>query len=679
MHTAMYRCEWRLLRKIIMLKALHNLIFRRFIYVYDAGYFGLIYSIKAMIALSISGAICYFLLGADVLIWSVMMAMYVFFLNGFKSNKDMDWKYLVLFVAFVCTLIPIFGILDESLWLILLSSILAFSIGVSEVYDSDLPKVLNLALVSALVAAIYVSSHLDVPLWHSVLAAFIGGSVSIFVRLFVSFGEYGRFIQVQFVLILMHLANMSKSLGSKDYSLFQSIFINHLPLLKSKLTSQSAKIKDTHSIKNHKRALFYLYKLESVCYTLDILHDYFKQHDSTLLHNLRDEITQNLRELSSIFFGKKPNISKTSFLKASQDIQDAQFLNALKIFYSKIESFTRLSSLQSQAFVENTKTKTLQSMYKELKANPLPFFYGITYASAMSIAMFIAQFFHINHGAWIALGVMTMMNQNIDTIKTLGKDSILGSFMGLVLGVLLVVFGFGHTWLYVIFVINLFLVIYFKSYPFMLWSLVLMLELVLMFALVDDNFIELILYRFGDILFGFLIAFLTAKIIYPRYSADELIPKLKSTLQSLSALTLDLEQNKQHILQGQNQLIRNFDELSLLIRKNKDNNKRYPASILQQFNALQKHFLQLKNLSIILCEKIQSISPQDTLLLKNDLKALRVRYDMLCALLDSKPYYFSTDEDERFLLKDTQIYPSILHIFESQNHIYDFLHIALKQ
>lgn len=662
-----------------MLKALHNLIFRRFIYVYDAGYFGLVYSIKAMIALSISGAICYFLLGADVLIWSVMMAMYVFFLNGFKSNKDMDWKYLVLFVAFVCTLIPIFGILDESLWLILLSSILAFSIGVSEVYDSDLPKVLNLALVSALVAAIYVSSHLDVPLWHSVLAAFIGGSVSIFVRLFVSFGEYGRFIQVQFVLILMHLANMSKSLGSKDYSLFQSIFINHLPLLKSKLTSQSAKIKDTHSIKNHKRALFYLYKLESVCYTLDILHDYFKQHDSTLLHNLRDEITQNLRELSSIFFGKKPNISKTSFLKASQDIQDAQFLNALKIFYSKIESFTRLSSLQSQAFVENTKTKTLQSMYKELKANPLPFFYGITYASAMSIAMFIAQFFHINHGAWIALGVMTMMNQNIDTIKTLGKDSILGSFMGLVLGVLLVVFGFGHTWLYVIFVINLFLVIYFKSYPFMLWSLVLMLELVLMFALVDDNFIELILYRFGDILFGFLIAFLTAKIIYPRYSADELIPKLKNTLQSLSALTLDLEQNKQHILQGQNQLIRNFDELSLLIRKNKDNNKRYPASILQQFDALQKHFLQLKNLSIILCEKIQTISPQDNLLLKNDLKALRVRYDMLCALLDSKPYYFSTDEDERFLLKDTQIYPSILHIFESQNHIYDFLHIALKQ
>ena len=237
-------------------------------------------------------------------------------------------------------------------------------------------------------------------------------------------------------------SNMSKSLGSKDYSLFQSIFINHLPLLKSKLTSQSAKIKDTHSIKNHKRALFYLYKLESVCYTLDILHDYFKQHDSTLLHNLRDEITQNLRELSSIFFGKKPNISKVSFLKASQDIQDAQFLNALKIFYSKIESFTRLSSLQSQAFVENTKTKTLQSMYKELKANPLPFFYGITYASAMSIAMFIAQFFHINHGAWIALGVMTMMNQNIDTIKTLGKDSILGSFMGLVLGVLLVVFGF---------------------------------------------------------------------------------------------------------------------------------------------------------------------------------------------------------------------------------------------
>lgn len=662
-----------------MLKTLHNLIFRRFIYVYDAGYFGLIYSIKAMIALSISGAICYVLLGADVLIWAVMMAMYVFFLNGFKSNKDMDWKYLVLFVSFVCGLIPIFGILDESLWLILLSSFLAFSIGVSEVYDSDLPKVLNLVLVSALVAVIYVSSHPNVPLWHSILAAFIGGSVSIFVRLFVSFGEYGRFIQVQFALILIYLSSMSKSLGSKDYALFQSTFTHHFPLLKSKLTSQSAKIKDTHSIKNHKRALFYLYKLESICYTLDILHDYFKIHNSVLLQSLRDEITQNLGELKLIFFGKKPNISKTSFLEAHKVIQDSHFLNALKIFYSKIESFTRLSSLQSQAFVENPKAKTLKSMYKELKANPLPFFYGITYASAMSIAMFIAQFFHINHGAWIALGVMTMMNQNIDTIKTLGKDSILGSFMGLVLGVILVLFGFGHTWLYVIFILNLFLVIYFKSYPFMLWSLVLMLELVLMFAFVDDNFIELILYRFGDILFGFLIAFLTAKIIYPRYSADEFIPKLKNTLQILATLTLDLEQDKQHILQEQNQLIRSFDDLSLLIHKNKDNNKRYPATILQQFDSLQEHFLNLKNLSIILCEKIQATPQENTLLLKNDLKALRVRYEMLCALLDSKPYYFSTDEDERFLLKDTQVYPTILAIFESQNHIYEFLHIVVKK
>ena len=81
-----------------------------------------------------------------MLIWSVMMGMYVFFLNGFRSNKDMDWKYLVLFVAFVCALIPIFGIWEESLWLIIPSMILAFGIGISEVYDSDLPKIFMRAL-----------------------------------------------------------------------------------------------------------------------------------------------------------------------------------------------------------------------------------------------------------------------------------------------------------------------------------------------------------------------------------------------------------------------------------------------------------------------------------------------------------------------------------------------------
>ena len=50
---------------------------------------------------------------------------------------------------------------------------------------------------------------------------------------------------------------------------------------------------------------------------------------------------------------------------------------------------------------------------------------------------------------------------------------------------------------------------------------------------------------------------------------------------------------------------------------------------------------------------------------------------MLCAMLDSKPYYFKTDEDERFLLKDNQIYPIVREIFELQNKIYTFLHTTL--
>ena len=660
-----------------LFSSLHNLIFKRFIYVYDAGFFGLIYAIKAMIAICISGTICYTLLGGQVLIWSVMMGMYVFFLNGFRSNKDMDWKYLVLFVAFVCALIPIFGIWEESLWLIIPSMILAFGIGISEVYDSDLPKVLTLALISALVANIYAGSHPEISLWQCVVAAFIGGSVSIGIRLFISFGQYGKFIQTQFVAMLFELSMMSENLGTKDYDTIKTQTLNHISLLKSKLTSASAKIKDAHLIKNHKRALFYLYKLESVCYVLDLMNYYFLHHRSTLLIQAQKEMTSNLYELSHIFYGKKPSITKKSLLNAMENNADSEWINALKIFYSKIESFTRLSSLQSQAFVENTTPKTLKIMRDALAHNPYPLLYGIRYAGAIGLAMFFAKFCQINHGAWIALGVVTMMHPNIGTIKTLGKDSILGSLIGLLLGVSLVFIAWDSPLLYIIFVLNLFLVIYFKTYPFVLWSLVLMLEFVLMFALVDNNFIELIAYRFSDILLGFLFAFFISKILYPRYSADDLLPQIKLCLEHFATLTLDLEQSQSKVLEGQNKLVRSLDELSLLITQSQNDKKLYSPHTLKLFDELMRDFYQLKESLIMLCERVIDREKKLETLLNNDLKALRVRYEMLCAMIESQPYYFKTDEDERFLLKDESIYPIVREIFELQNRVYNFLHTTL--
>lgn len=656
-----------------MFSSIYHLVFRRFIYVYDAGFFGLFYTLKAMIAISISASLCYTLLGPAVLIWAVMMAMYVFFLNGFKSNKDMDLSYLVLFVCFVCTLIPIFTLWEDSLWLIFPSMLLAFGIGISEVYDSDLPKVLTLALVNALVASIYVESHPDIALWRIICAALIGGAVSISIRIFISFGQYGRFIQTQFVAQLFELSMMCENLGTKDYETLKSQALNHISLLKSKLTSTSAQIKDAHLIKNHKRALFYLYKLESVCYVLDLMNYYFLNDKNKELKNAQKEMAYNLRELSHIFYGKKPTITKYYFESILAHKADSEWINAIKIFYSKIESFTRLSSLQSQAFVEDTKHKSIKSMYLSLKQNPTPFFYAIRYTVAIGCAMFFAQFFQINHGVWIALGVVSMMHQNIGKIQTTGKDSIIGSFIGLMLGILLVLTLWGHSLLMYIFIFNLFLVVYFKTYPFVLWSLTLMLELVLMFALVDDNFIELIVYRFGDILLGFIFALCISKIIYPRYSADELLGQTATCLESFTKLMQNLEDYQSNNLDIQNKLLRNLDEFSTLIKQSKEEGRRYAGEILQGFSKLENEFLQLKELFFLLCEKISS-SKISNMLLKNDIKALRIRYDMLCAMLNGKVHYFKTDEDERFLIKDNDIYPLTHSIFNIQNNIYDFLH-----
>lgn len=661
------------------LSKLHHYIFKRFIYVYDAGFFGLVYSIKAMIAVCISAAICFSLLGPNVLIWSVLMAIHVFFLNGFRSNKDMDWKYLVLFVLFVCALIPLFGNWDDSLWLVLPSMLIAFCIGASEAYDNDLPKVITLALISALMANIYADSHPEISLWQCIFAAIIGGGVSIAVRLFISFGQYGKFIQTQFVAMLFELSTMCENLGGKDYELIKLQTLNHISLLKAKLTSQSAKIKDTHLIKNHKRALFYLHKLESMCYAIDLLHSHFlPSHKlSSSLKQVQQEMINNLHELSHIFYGRKPILKKQILHQLLKNESDSPHLDSLKIFYSKLESFTRISHQESLAFVENTTSKSLHEILTSLKNNPDPLLYGIRFSGAIGMAMFFAQFFQINHGAWIALGVVSMMHPNVNTIKTLGKDSIIGSLVGVIVGFIIVFLFWDTPLFYGIFIANLFLVIYFKSYPFMLWSMVLMLELVLMFALVGidssgENFLDLIIYRFSDILIGFCIAFFTSKILYPKYSIDELIPKLKLYLENLRSCIQDPAVSHTTLLESQNRIVRSLNELIILTKQSKNEKKKKLSNEAKSYDELIDNLLHLKECHILLWEKLDKQTKENTLFI-NDLNAIKTRYDMLCAMIETKPFYFKTDEDERFLLKDSAIYPLIKDIFNAQNQVYLFL------
>lgn len=674
----------------------YELVFKRFIYLYDAGFFGFFYALKAMIAISISGTFCYLLFDTSVLIWSVMVAIYVFFLNGFKSNRDMDWKYLILFVLFVCALIPLFGAWEESLWLTLPAMLIAFGIGFSEVYDSDLPKVLTLVLINALMANIYATSHPEVPLWHCMAAAFIGGGVSIIVRLYVSFGEYGRFIQTQFIAMLFEIATMSENLGTKHYENLKSQALNHISLLKAKLTSQSAKIKDSHLIKNHKRALFYLYKLEAICYALDLMHYHFLQKPSHTLHPLKEEIAFNLNELAQIFYGKRPHIRKQHYMEAvelhqqklknhtqvnssldshttqSVHTQSESYIDALTIFYSKIKSFTHISSMHSLAFVEPNTHKSIKEIFNSLKNEPSPLHYGLRYAVAIGLAFFFAQFFQINHGAWIGVGVITMMHPHIGTIKNLAKDSILGSLVGLIVGVLLVLLAWDSPLLYAIFIFNLFLVVYFKPYPFVLWSGVLMLELVLMFSLVDSNFVELIVFRFFDISLGFLFAFCVSKILYPRYSAYELLPQIKKNLQNSKEFLLAMRQDTTQMLNKQNKLTTNLDEFSTLIKQSKADKKYYTQSQLAQFSHLLGDFYALKELLFKLSEKLTNLVEKGDGLLYNDMKLLCLRFDLLCDMIDSKPYYFRQEEDLLFAHPEIS---SIVHgIFIFQNRIYTFLH-----
>ena len=78
----------------------------------------------------------------------------------------------------------------------------------------------------------------------------------------------------------------------------------------------------------------------------------------------------------------------------------------------------------------------------------------------MSLAIFIAQATHINHGIWIAIAVMSLNKNDEAALKNAGRDNVLGGILGFFIALgFIVLLGASYAF-YVVCFVGMFLLYY---------------------------------------------------------------------------------------------------------------------------------------------------------------------------------------------------------------------------
>ena len=113
-------------------------------------------------------------------------------------------------------------------------------------------------------------------------------------------------------------------------------------------------------------------------------------------------------------------------------------------------------------FLSGLKANTLMAFWNDMvNINSQQFKYALRVALALSIGVFIFRFFHINHGHWISLTILIVIQPYYGATVKKGTERIVGTVAGIVLGGLVMLLPMPHWAFVAMLVVVSFFVAYF--------------------------------------------------------------------------------------------------------------------------------------------------------------------------------------------------------------------------
>ena len=678
---------------------------RKHIQVYDPGYLNIIYSLKAVLAVILSLLLHYFIFGVEALIWAGMTPMQVFFLHATLSQQSNSRAYMIGFALLSSAAVTLFTFcatkafdnhsFHDIWWLALPVLVLCFCAGMSRAYSLDLYRMFVPVIVNSLVACIYVDSGTVLPLHEAAFVVLSGTSIGIIVGFLLldTASNYGKYTRLYYPAVLLSLKNMVLHLHSpKDFSHYKKATFVMIYNIKQTLQTKSFVYNDNYLIKNIRRALFYIYRIEDICLMIAVLAKYNLHKNHPILQN---EIVENLEKLSRTFIGKIPHISRVEADKiingdASQlaKEQDKALADILKILYYKMESFCRVGSGADPTFSAPEK-KGLKDVFAALSWTNVTFRFSVKYSLAIGLSLVLATLLNINRGIWVSLGVVSIVRPSVGGMQNLGIEYFVSAAIGILVGIVFSVF-FTGTAFFIVFGITIFFVIYLRVYPFWLWSGFMMSAFVMMYSLLYEDFLHYAFDRLLDIGIGVLFAIMVFLLLWPRYSRDNLRPLLLTQtglLKELFGLMADANSRKdlesENLQSKYTDFLHNLDELKETIKDSKHEVGGRKNQIvlygLELVEVLEFIILRMNELvqvhTLRYANQMESESKNEgEVLYKNDLRALQQRFEMIEMLLNKTPHFFKFDEDNRFLSDEGSHSKQVIReIFGLQNRLYRLL------
>ena len=570
--------------------------FKSFIHYYDPANFQLIYSLKAATTIAFNCFLCFYFFHLSGAIMAVNITMGIFFLGELECKDRSKFAFLLLYIALSCAFMPFVDpFISLGVWLSLIVFVWIFVVGISQIYSSNLNKILLAVNATGLVAFV-TKAAVGLNVADSIGALVLAGVLSIIIK-FENFGKYGKFTKKSIGFLLDNAILSSKKLGTSEFKPSILNTINLVDKAKEIFASQSLNLKDIKLVRNQTRAVFYLYKVEEIVILLRSLEATFERiDDKGLLEEVKNEIAYNLFELKNIFASKSPKLkfdalnavksSKFQILSSSLSVLYDKFLLIKEGGEDKISfNSTKKSSLKKAILKLNLKNETLKD--------------SLRLAICMAVAIFISQATHINHGIWIAIAVMSLNKNDEAALKNAGRDNVLGGVLGFFVALgFIELLGASYVF-YVVCFVGMFLLYYLKAYKQIVFAAAFMFEFTAIFSLIKSDFLELMVYRIFDVVIGFLIVFV-AYLLTSRNDYTKIKNSLSQSLVSFENLVKIsfLAPDKYTFNINEKSILASLDELNYAISAGKnldDENIKNAKFIAQRLDEINSELVKLRN------------------------------------------------------------------------------------
>lgn len=203
--------------------------------------------------------------------------------------------------------------------------------------------------------------------------------------------------------------------------------------------------------------------------------------------------------------------------KALEYLEESITLTETKLNLKKSDYFENYK-LTFSNFAAGLNTRTLFDFIRSLiNINSEQFIYALRVALGLSVGVFVFLFFHIDHGQWIAITMIIVIQPYYGATRKKGLERVIGTLAGVVLGGLIMLLPLKHEAFVVLLIFVSFFVAYFLRNNYKVGVFFVTLMMVVLLQLLQEGSLRLIAWRALSTLLGALLAVVAGHAFFPTW------------------------------------------------------------------------------------------------------------------------------------------------------------------